>query len=49
MEEYGICLKPVGDQAVLAVFGDSIDEEVNRRVMELDAAIREADVEGVIE
>ncbi|MGN0371499.1 MAG: 5-oxoprolinase subunit PxpB [Enterocloster sp.] len=40
-ETCGLSLKPVGDRAVLAELGNRIDEEINRRVMALEALVRE--------
>ena len=44
-----IQIKPVGDRAVLAVLGDLADEETNRRVTELNAAVLGAGVVGIRE
>lgn len=37
-----VVMKAVGDQAVLIKLGDSISEDINRRVMGLNAAVRNA-------
>jgi inhibitor of KinA len=41
--------KPVGDSAILAVFGDAIDLAVNRRVHALDRLFAAEPFEGLIE
>lgn len=42
-------IKPVGDCGALVVLGDSISEEVNAKVMELNRKIHELPVEGILE
>lgn len=41
--------KPVGDQAVLAVFGDEVDLKINRRVHALDRLIEQKPFLGLVE
>ena len=38
-----------GDTAISVVFGDSIDSDISDRVMELDAALQEARIPGIVE
>ncbi|MEX2649213.1 MAG: 5-oxoprolinase subunit PxpB [Alphaproteobacteria bacterium] len=40
---------PMGDTALMVVFGEVIDRDVNARVLAFDAALREAALPGVIE
>lgn len=40
---------PCGDAAVTVEFGDTIDDEVNSRVLALDEALAEAKLPGVVE
>ena len=40
---------PCGDAAVTVEFGDAIDDEINARVLALDAAVADAKILGVIE
>jgi inhibitor of KinA len=40
---------PAGESALVVEFGDTIDPKIHDRVLALDAAIRQADIEGVIE
>lgn len=42
-------IKAVGDRAVLAELGDSINESVNRMVMELNKTVRASQMEGILE
>ena len=42
-------IRAVGDRAVLAELGDSINESVNRRVMELNKIVRSSEQEGIME
>ncbi len=42
-------IKPVGDCGALVELGDSISEEVNAKVMELNRRINELPVEGILE
>jgi len=44
-----IQIKPVGDCGVLVELGDSISEEVNSKVMELNRRIHGLSVEGILE
>ena len=44
-----IQIKPVGDYGVLVELGDSISEEVNSKVMELNRRIHGLSVEGILE
>ena len=41
--------KPAGDQALLVIFGDSIDLQVNRRVHALDRTLAQNPCSGVLE
>ncbi len=47
MDTFRIC--PVGDQAILCEFDNTIDEQTNDRVQHLTAWIREANLKGVTE
>lgn len=40
-------VKPVGDCAVLAVFGDTVDAEINARVAVLEQFVRNAGIPGI--
>lgn len=40
---------PVGEAALTVEFGDTVDPELNRRVMALDLAIAAAELDGVVE
>ncbi|MDO5417092.1 MAG: 5-oxoprolinase subunit PxpB [Lachnospiraceae bacterium] len=42
-------IKPVGDQALLAIFGNRIDESVNEAVIALEQQVRAAGIAGVLE
>lgn len=42
-------IKAVGDRAVLAELGDSINESVNRMVMELNRNVRSSEIKGILE
>ncbi|WP_277408795.1 carboxyltransferase domain-containing protein [Lacrimispora xylanisolvens] len=42
-------IKAVGDRGVLLELGDTIDETVNRQVMELNQIIMAASIEGITE
>jgi len=42
-------IKPVGDCGALVELGDSISEELNAKVMELNRRIHELSVEGILE
>ncbi len=42
-------IKPVGDCGALVELGDSINEEINAKVMELNRKIHELSVEGILE
>ncbi len=41
-------IKAVGDRAVLAELGDSINESVNRMVMELKKTVLSSQMEGIL-
>lgn len=41
--------RAVGDSAVLIEFGSTIDDPIHDAVLRLDSAVRQADIEGVIE
>src|SRR5215203_431248 len=40
---------PAGEAALVVEFGDSIDETINGKVLGLDRAIAQANIQGVIE